>query len=104
MTAAPVIEPTAAEVLEKIRAECRARVAAEDIERAKDSLFAALHPALHHAIAARACLEVDDDLILGHHVDAFFAAGRSAWAAWTKLKALRDAQASSTSGSEGGGA
>ena len=54
MTAAPVIEPTAAEVLEKIRAECRARVAAGDVERAKDSLFAALHPALHHAIAARA--------------------------------------------------
>lgn len=97
MTAAPVTELTAAD-RERIRAECRARVAAEDIERAKDALFAALHPALHHAIAARACLEADDDVVLGHHVDAFFGAARCAWSTWTKLKALRDAQASSTSG------
>jgi hypothetical protein len=75
----------------QIRAEARARVALEDLSRARDALFEALHPAPRHGRAALECLEVDDDVGLAHHVEALFTAGRAAWAAWVQLKAVQSA-------------
>lgn len=50
----------------QIRAEARARVALEDIDRARDALYGALYPAPRHGRAALECLEVDDDVGLAH--------------------------------------
>jgi hypothetical protein len=75
----------------QILAEIRERVRLEDIDRARDALYGALYPAPRHGRAALECLEVDDDVGLAHHVEAFFTAGRAAWAAWVQLKAVQSA-------------
>jgi hypothetical protein len=73
---------------ERIVAECRERVRLEDISRAKDELFEALHPAQCHARGAMASLDVDDDVGLEHHLKRFFAAARAAWTAHQTLTSL----------------
>lgn len=88
-----VAEPSAAaQAKAAIVAEVRERVRREDIERAKDDLFAALHPTPCHGRAALACLECTDDTGLVHHLDQFFFAAKAAWAAWAALKRLQGAQ------------
>jgi hypothetical protein len=87
---APSAEAQAAR--ERIRAEARERVRLEDIARAKDVLYVALHPVPRHGRAALECLEVDDDVGLAHHLDRFFAAAKAAWAAWAALKRIQGIQ------------
>jgi hypothetical protein len=87
---APSAEALAAR--ERIRAEARERVRLEDIARAKDVLYEALHPAPRHGRAALECLEVDDDIGLVHHLDRFFAAAKAAWAARAALKDVQSVQ------------
>jgi hypothetical protein len=75
----------------QIRAEARARVALEDISRARDALYEALYPAPRHGRAALECLEVDDDI--GHHLNHFFEAARAAWAALKRVQGLAGGKA-----------
>jgi hypothetical protein len=76
----------------RIRAEARERVRLEDIARAKDALYEALHPAPRHGRAALECLEVDDDVGLDHHLDRFFTTAKAAWAARAALKRIQGIQ------------
>ena len=90
---APIAQPSveAQAVRARIIAEARERVRLDDIARAKDALFAALHPTPCHGHAALACLECDDDAGLSHHLDRFYAAAKAAWTAWAALKRLHSA-------------
>jgi hypothetical protein len=87
---ASAVEPAEAQARRaQIRAEARARVALEDLSRARDALFEALHPAPRHGRAALECLEIDDDVGLTHHIEGFFASAKAAWTAWGALKRLQ---------------
>ena len=75
----------------QILAEVRERVRLEDIARAKDDLFMALHPAPRHGRAALELLEIDDDAGFHRELNCFYMAAKAAWNAWATLKRLQGA-------------
>ena len=86
---APSAEAPSLETIARIRAEARARMALDDVARAKDELYAALFAAPRHGRAALESLEVDDDAGLEHHLDHFFRAARAAHVALKAVKRLQ---------------
>ena len=83
-------EPQAARA--RVIDQCRERVRLEDIARAKDDLYAELHPVQCHLRAAMASLEADDDSGAEHQLRLAFEHARGAWTAWGALKRAQELQ------------